>query len=233
MLQLRTLLLVWGIAHVVACAQLSELSARDVYLRRLPLSTPPGTPAAPHFGLRYNVIHVDRKTETGKEVDPDSNFQPGDCLAIRLTPNRGGHLSVFNLGAAGKWQLLLPSPDAPHEPNTVAAESNTVIPSEGCFQIDETRGNELLMIVITPNYIEPGKLGDSLRDSAAKLVASHVSGPSLAGAAPEATLVGREFMYQKVKTPLSRHEPPHSVYVAARESLPHDRLLLIVKIRHE
>ena len=224
----------------IALNQEKGLTARDLYLKRIAEpNTPPGTPEASpvtlHFGVRYNILLVNPETQAAREVDPDSNFLPGDCVAIRLAPNRSGRLFVFNQGAGGTWQALLPSPLAPQEPNFVRMDVPTLIPAAGCFLIDKTRGTETLLVVVTNKDPDQSKLIEATKAAIHQTDKPQLlgSGEIKAGGEAKTTLVGRELSYQKIKTPQSPSEPPHSVYVASISASDNDQIALAIKVRHE
>ena len=122
-------------------AQKPAISARDLYFEA-------GEAAAPHLGLRYNLLRVDPATRASQGVDPDQNFKEGDCFAVEFASNQNGRLYVFNLGSSGEWQVLMPSPEMPGETGAVQANKTVKLPREFCFRVDAKRGVERLMVAI-------------------------------------------------------------------------------------
>jgi Domain of unknown function (DUF4384) len=204
-------------------------------------------PAALHLGLRYNVLKVDPESKAAREVDPDTNFRVGDCLAIRFTPNRSGYIYVFNEGSSGAWQMMLPSPSMPNESKLLKAGVNTRIPQEDCFRINDPPGTDKLLIVLTEKDEDEHKLDDALQHSAqggnqnlSSVPASQIGEIVIAmeGGAPKGSqesqrLTSRDLTIEKVGQPLSSNEPPNSVYIAKTAAGKSDRIVIEIKIRHE
>jgi hypothetical protein len=204
--------------------------------------------AALHLGLRYNVLVVDRESKAAHEVDPDTNFRVGDCLAIRFTPNRGGYMFVFNEGSSGAWQPMLPSSLMPDESNLVAAGANTQVPKDYCFRIGDPPGTDKLVVVLTEKSEDMFRLNDAVRASskggrqgppAPPSEPSHIGEVVLAmGGAPNDPregdgLTSRDLSIEKVGQPVSSSEPPNSVYIATTGVAKSDRIVIEIKIRHE
>jgi hypothetical protein len=142
---LRTVIHTIWLASVLAaglCAQKPGISARDLYYEAGEAA------AAPHLGLRYNLLKVDPVTRASQAVDPDQNFKEGDCFAVEFTSNHKGRLYVFNLGSSGNWQVLMPSPEMPAETGAVEANKTVKLPREFCFRVDAKRGVETLMVAV-------------------------------------------------------------------------------------
>jgi hypothetical protein len=206
----------------------------------------------PRLGLRYNILKVDPKGRTEpREVDPDTAFHEGDCVAIRFTPNRGGYLYVFNQGSTGQWQALLPSAEMPEESNVVQAFRSVTVPENYCFLFDANPGTERLVVIISDSKKDVEELNGLIRGknksgppqpagaeetppAKAKqgemLLAANLNARinSLAGA-----MQARDLKVQKVVQPMSREEPPHSVYVVAANYRDQDLFLHEIKLRHE
>src|SRR5438093_302394 len=97
-------------------AQTHAAQARDLFYQRddgvepSAVSSAKGAslPVTHRLGVRYNLLKVNPSTKASTPVDPEGNFARGDCIALEFSPNRDGHLYVFNLASSGKWQLLLP-----------------------------------------------------------------------------------------------------------------------------
>ncbi len=173
------------------------------------------------FALRYNVLKVDRISKASSEVDPDGNFATGDCFAVRFTPNRTGRLFVFNRGSSGFWQALLPSAELPEEP-VVQAGASVTIPNGYCFAIEEPRGEENLMVVVSAPAGPDPKAAEPVR----------VAGQMAEQMDRGGLLASRDLRLEKIGQPAAAGEPPNSVYV----NNPHfdkDRSMVIpIRIRH-
>jgi hypothetical protein len=210
-------------------------------------STPSGVPVvtASNLGVRYNVLLVtDRQKKTRKAVDPDSSFRAGDCFAVELTPNRDGYLYVFNAASSGAWQPLLPSSQMPAQENFVRRGARMVIPSDHCFEFDNTPGVERLLVVITEREEDQKRLSDSIRNPAPenqRPARPRESGTLLAGGAlmrdlemmRTGQLIGRDIKIAKVGTPQAEGEQPHAVYAVRNSTAPNERLMIEIPLRHE
>jgi hypothetical protein len=131
-----------SVLGVGLCAQKPGISARDLYYEAGEAA------AAPHLGLRYNLLKVDPAMRASQAVGPDQNFKEGDCFAVEFTSNQNGRLYVFNLGSSGEWQVLMPSPEMPGETGAVQANQTVKLPREFCFRVDAKRGVERLMVAV-------------------------------------------------------------------------------------
>lgn len=199
--------------------------------------------AAMHLGVRYNVLLVtDRETKARKPVDPDSRFRAGDCVAIELASNRDGFLYVFNAGSTGAWQALLPSPQMPDQRNVVRNGTPMVLPSDHCFEFDNTPGSEKLLVVITEREEDQKRLSDAIRSSGdERRPPPREGGTLVAGGAlmrdlemmRTAQLIGRDIKIAKVGTPQAAGEKPHSVYAVNSAASSDQRLVIEIVLRHD
>lgn len=195
------------------------------------------------FGLEYNLLSVDRETGISTEVDPDSNFRDGDCLAVRFTPNRAGRIYVFNVGSSGKYQLMLPSPTETDESNFVAAGATLEVPQNHCLRINPPRGVETLRIVIT----DEERLIEEMKKGAGPKTPVQPVAPPAKKAAPlleaqaleqefgrDGSLAGRDLSLEKVNKAVLPNERPYSVYaVLNSSSASGNRIVIDIKLRHE
>ncbi len=175
--------------------------------------------------LRYNVLKVDPITTHATEVDPEANFATGDCFAVRFTPNWTGRLFVFNQGSSGRWQALLPSAEVPDEP-VVQAGASVTVPRGYCFRIEEPRGEENLMVVVSPvaGPARPDAKGaEPVR--VAEQMGERIDRGSL--------LASRDLRLEKIGPPAAAGEPPHSVYVTNPKFDNDGSLVIQIKIRHQ
>jgi hypothetical protein len=198
-----------------------------------------------HLGVRYNVLLVtDRQAKIRKAVDPDSTFRAGDCFAVEFTPNRDGYLYVFNAASSGAWQALLPSPQMPDQQNFVRRGTRLVIPSDHCFEFDNTPGVERLLVVITEREEDQKRLSDSIRNPAPDTpqpARPREQGTLLAGGPlmrelemmRTGQLIGRDIKIAKVGTPRAEGEQPYAVYAVRSSSTPNERLTIEIQLRHE
>lgn len=212
------------------------------------------------LGLRYNLLKVDPKTGKTTEVDPDQNFTPGDCFAVRLRPNRAGRIYVFNKASSGRWQVLLPSAEMPDERNDYQAGRNLTVPRGYCFGLDDPPGVDTLMVAMTDRTDDIQKLDNYVRASdtgatpepakpAPKAPAAKQGGAPLmmAGLGYDAVvsvtkvidqgpqMISRDVVIQKISNPEPEYseEPANSVYIVKTAATDQDRLVIEIPIRHE
>jgi hypothetical protein len=219
-----------------AGAQTRAVRARDLYYE--PDEVVGGAAAvnkAPvafthHLALRYNLIQIDPATRDAHVVDPDANFSRGNCFALELSPNRKGHLYIFDQGSSGEWQMLLPSAAMPDETSTV---SDTVhIPAEYCFMLTDPPGVETLVVVVTEQQEDIDKLRQAIRGEGGR------SGPDMKAVRNEVQrweqqMSGRDLIMETVDQPKSASEQKNTVYVAKTSTGEASRFVFEIKIRHE
>ena len=97
------------------------------------------------LGLRYAVLKRDANGQYA-EVDPDTSFQSGDRIRLKVDANTSGYLYVVMRGSSGTWKLLFPSAEVAGGSNHVSKGESRQIPSgeRGQFVFDEK-----LFIVLT------------------------------------------------------------------------------------
>jgi hypothetical protein len=190
-------------------------------------------PAA-NLGVRYNVLRVDARTNTRTEVSPDTIFHEKDCIAVRIQPNRGGFLYVFNQASSGSWQALIPSPQTADDSNVVHAYNLMDVPENYCFEMDEKPGTERLLIVVTDKPEDVMKLNDSLKNGTTPgngkpegyVVAEADMKPFTSG------LQGRDLKVTRVGAKAEAGEAPYSTYLVNAAATTSDRLVLEIKLKH-
>ena len=182
------------------------------------------------LGLRYNLLLVDDlKTGRSHEVDPDGLFKTGDCFQVRLRPSRGGRMYVFNQGSSGAWHALLPSALAPDEPVDVTANQEVTIARDHCFVLDDRKGVDKLVIMITDrpedfrDLDKPQPVKPASETQLAMRIKSLFDSPM--------ALVSRDMAIQKIGS--SPGDPPNSVYVVKKAASEGDRLSIEISLRHE
>ena len=187
-------------------------------------------PAA-NLGVRYNVLKVNVDTNVRTEVPPDTLFHEHDCVSVRIQPNRGGFLYVFNQGSSGKWQSMIPSSEAEGESNVVRAFNLMDVPEHFCFEMDDKPGTERLLIVVTDKPEDVLKLNDSLKNGLQPdksfSVAENDLKPFIAG------LQGRDLKLTRVGAKPAAGEAPYSTYLVNAAATTKDRLVLEIKLKHE
>ncbi len=186
-------------------------------------------PAA-NLGVRYNVLKVNMETGMRTEVAPDSVFHEKDCVAVRIQPNRGGFLYVFNEGSSGGFRPLIPSDEAADDSNIVKAYNLMDVPQNYCFEMDEKPGTETLFLVVTDKPEDVMKLNDTIRKKSdgGTMVAQTEMKPFTSG------LQGRDLKITRVGAkPTSAGEAPYSTYLVNASATTADRLVLEIKLKHE
>lgn len=209
--------------------------------------TPDGTPVrkASNLGVVYNILKVNTQTNEETAVPADTVFKNGDCLKVRLAPNRGGFLYVFNQGTSGKWQPLIPSEEAADQPSTVRAYEPVSIPANACFTMEDPAGDERLFVMITEKPEDIKNLDDML-----KKLGKPAAQPGAAPQRPDAMVVAmnqlsnaiqglqgqlasRDIRITKLAAPQSKGELPHTVYYTNAAASANDTLIMEIKLKHK
>jgi|SRR5208283_1180613 len=236
------------VAVIVCCsggtalAQERILSPRDLYLEKA--AGDAAVVAEPHhLGLRYTELLVDPSTKRVREVDPETVFHDGDCLAVEFTPNRNGTVYVLNHGSSGDWQLLIPNPQMPDASAAAKAGVTLRVPTDYCFRLEGKPGIETLVLAITERAEDDRKMRDWLAgsgsDSSASAAAvSAASAGSSVGAIRDELeswqkLGSRDLKLETVANPESAGERPNSVYAVMSSAATAGRLVVEIRIRHE
>ena len=205
---------------LVTPVQKIEDALREV--SKTSLNGPAPVKPVSHIGVRYNILKVDLESQKATEVAPDTVFHKGDCVRIRMQPNRGGFLYVFAQGSSGTWQTLLPSEEAFDETNLVGAYNLTDVPAKTCFEFDNTPGVERLMVVVTSKPEDVLQLNESIRKPDPIMVAGLATG-----------LQSRDLKITRVDKPKAAGEAPYSTYLVNAASTTSDRLVIEIKLKHE
>lgn len=235
-------------AKLPPSASMLAAKAKEALAQAVAAYTPDGTPVrkAQNMGVRYNVLKVNPETADVQAVPADTNFKKGDCLAIRLSPNRGGFLYVFNQGTSGKWQPLLPSEDLPGEPSTVRAYQVVTIPGQNCFEMDDPAGEERLFVMITEKPEDVKSIEDMLhmmnkpaqqpapgaapQRNEAMVLAMNKLSDTIQGFQNQ--LASRDIKITRVNQPASKTELPYTVYLTNTAASASDRLIMEIKLKH-
>jgi len=191
---------------------------------------------ASNLGVRYNILKVDAVAGTRTEVAPDTVFHEKDCVAVRIQPNRGGFLYVFNESSSGKWQALIPSPETADDSNVVRPYNLMDVPANYCFEMDEKPGTERLLIVVTDKPEDVLKLNDSLKNGSNPEGQKRNDGYVVAANDMKpftASLTGRDLKVTRVGAKPAAGEAPYSTYLVNAAATTTDRLVLEIKLKHE
>jgi len=227
----------------ILLAQDSPVKPRDLYLEKISEDST-AAPARHHLGLRYTELLVDPATRRAREVDPDTVFHQGDCLAVEFTPNRNGALYVLNHGSSGDWQLLIPNPRMPDASGAAKAGVTLRVPTDYCFRLDDKPGIETLVLAITEREEDVGKMRDLLAGSGsdsrppAAVVSTAGASPGNVDAVRDEVqswqrLAGRDLKIEKIASPESAGERPNSVYAVTASAAAANRLVIEIEVRHE
>jgi hypothetical protein len=232
--------LITALAANLLFAQNSPFKLRDLYLEGI---SGDSAAARRHLGLRYTELLVDPSTRRVREVDPESVFHEGDCLAVEFTSNRNGALYVLNHGSSGAWQLLIPNPERPDASDAVKAGVALRVPTDYCFRLDGIPGVETLVLAITERQEDAGKMRNLLAESPPK---SHASAAvvSTASASPKVDAIrdevecwqqlgSRDLKLETIAGPQLAGERPNSVYAVMASAGVAGRLVVEIRIRHE
>ncbi len=222
--------------------------AKEALAQAMAAVTPDGTPVrkVANLGVRYNVMKVNPVTGDMAAVPVDTNFKKGECVSIRMSPNRGGFLYVFNQATSGKWQPLIPSEELADEPSTVRPYQVITIPSQNCFEMDDPPGEERLFVMITEKAEDIKNFDDMLqklgkpaqpagspaappRNDAVVLAMNKLS-DTIQGL--QGQLASRDIKITKVAVPTSKMELPNTVYFANAAASTNDNLIMEIKLKH-
>ena len=173
-----------------------------------------------NLGVRYNVLKVDLATNARTEVSPDTVFHEKDCVAVRIQPNRGGFLYVFNEGSSGKWHTLIPSAESVDDASFVNAYGLLEVPDVDCFQMYDKPGIERLLIVVTDKPEDVLQLNEDLKDPGREIASNGL-------------LKQRDLRITRVGNKPAAGEAPYSTYLVNAAATTKDRLVLDIKLRHE
>jgi len=180
-------------------------------------------------------LKVDAASNSRTEVSPDTVFHEKDCIAVRIQPNRGGFLYVFNQASSGAWQALIPSPETADDSNIVRAYNLMDVPENYCFEMDDKPGTERLLIVVTDKPEDVMKLNDSLKNGAAPSGGKTDGGYVVAEADMKpftSGLQGRDLKVTRVGAKTEAGEAPYSTYLVNAAATTSDRLVLEIKLKH-
>jgi hypothetical protein len=229
-------------------ADVLAAKAKEALAQAVAAYTPDGTPVrkAANLGVRYNIMKVNPVTGDQAAVPSDTTFKKGECVAIRMSPNRGGFIYVFNQATSGKWQPLIPSEDLPEEPATVKPYQVVSIPSQNCFEMDDPAGEERLFVMITEKPEDIKNFDDMLKKLGKPAQPASPNAPQradavLLAAANQITdtiqglqnqLASRDIKITKVAQPSSKMELPHTVYFVNAAASTNDHVIMEIKLKH-
>ncbi len=154
---------------------------------------PSGMPAAGAsaaggtMGVAY-WIELTGPSGSPQRVTTDYVFRSGDRIRLIITSNRNGYLSLLNIGSSGRSRYLFPSAQTQPNANFIQANAPIVIPPRGAIRFDDTPGEELLLLMLSPQPMQTAGGGPgvpSLPPQAGYPALPPAQGPS--GYSPEQT----------------------------------------------
>jgi Domain of unknown function (DUF4384) len=99
------------------------------------------------LGLRYTILKV---VGTDKvEMLPQTAFQSGDGIQLRIEPNDDGYLYIVHQGTSGNWQFLFPHPKANDGSNRVDRGKSYILPPNSLMRFSGKPGIEKLFVVLS------------------------------------------------------------------------------------
>jgi hypothetical protein len=180
------------------------------------------------LGLRYAVMKRDASGQYA-EVDPDTSFQSGDRIRLKVDANTSGYLYVVMQGSSGTWKLLFPSTEVAGGSNHVSKGESRQIPSgeRGQFVFDEQAGNEKLFIVLT-RQPEPDldKLIYSMGGKPGSLISQTMVADDVVSKL-RAQVSSRDLVFEKADS------NENAAYVVNPSTAPDARLVVDIALKHK
>jgi hypothetical protein len=220
-----------------------------------PAPAPNGTPAsvgspasAGHtvaatvpLGVRYSVLKRNAANQF-VEVDPDTTFQSGDRIRLKVQTNTSGYLYVVTQGSSGTWQVLFPSSDVAGGSNRLDSGDTRQIPpgDRGQFLFDDKGGTEKLFLVLARQaepdldkliYSMTGAPGNNGPGDARSLMAK----ASLTNAVVDRLrqqVASRDLVFEKVDGEVDG-KVENAAYVVNPSPAPDARLVVDVALNHK
>lgn len=213
-----------------------------------PASGPPAAAgsatAAPHLGLRYNLVLVNAESGASEVVDADRVLRTGECFALDFETNRSGYLYVLAKQSSGAWQPLVPSPEMADEGNVIDPGKKVRVPANYCFEVHDPPGTETLFVVLSRDPRDFYDLYEGVKRQANQPAPSAPRRPSNPVQVADAGMMNsavaqlaerfgtRDIAIRKIDRGASAQEPPHSVYVVNTSDKPATSVVTQIEIRH-
>jgi hypothetical protein len=165
-----------GVGNGQDLRQLKDDYARGIVVEGKPIELRAGSPSARKLGAQYVIL-----TQDSQPVSSTHHFRSGDRFRLQFRVNQDGYVYILNRTVTGSsltrgidvvpasktggYKLLYPGEKSDN--NHVAPDRPSVVPHGGFFQMDQTPGEEKMIIVVSRSPIDVGKYydlktGDSL-----------------------------------------------------------------------
>ncbi|MEO8593405.1 MAG: DUF4384 domain-containing protein [Candidatus Solibacter sp.] len=196
-----------------------------------------------HLGFRYTVQVVNQNTGKAAAVDPDRDFQKGECVRVEVESNQSGYLYVMSKQSSGGWLPLFPSSEMPDESNVADPGVKVRAPKDFCFEISDPPGTESLFVVLSRSPRDFFDLYDAIR-SPSSAPAGNVKAPAAAVQMASAGVMNsavekmaknfgtRDLVIRKVTQAADTKETDYSVYVVNGSDRPSSTVVKKVEIKH-
>jgi hypothetical protein len=197
-----------------------------------------------HLGFRYTVQVVNQNTAKAIAVDPDREFQKGECVRMEVESNQSGYLYVLSKQSSGGWAPLFPSSEMPDETNVADPGVKVRAPKDYCFEISDPPGTETLFVVLSRSPRDFFDLYDAIKSPAnapaingkATSSAVQMASAGVMNSAVEkmAKSFGtRDLVIKKVAPATNPKEPDYSVYVVNGSDKPSATIVKKIEIKHK
>jgi hypothetical protein len=103
-----------------------------------------------YMGISYWIELLD-STGQRNRVTTASTFRSGDRIKLHIETNQNGYLYVINVGSTGQSHFLFPNSGV--NSNFVTAWTPYEIPYNTYMRFDANPGEELLLVMLSPNPI--------------------------------------------------------------------------------
>jgi hypothetical protein len=114
-----------------------------------------------YMGISYWIELVDGAGQTSR-VTTANTFRSGDRIKLHIETNQNGYLYVMNIGSTGQSHFLFPNSGVAS--NYVTAWTPYQIPYNTYMRFDANPGEELLLVMLSPNQIGNMPFTPSIND---------------------------------------------------------------------
>jgi Domain of unknown function (DUF4384) len=202
----------------------ASATAGSVSKAAAPSPAPAALSGARHLGLRYMLLLV--KNGRQEAVDPDRNFNKGECVALQFEANHSGYLYVLAKESSGNWHALFPSEELADERNVIDPGQKVRTPQTSCFEIDDPPGTETLFVVLSRAPRDILELQDSIKGAPGRLNSAVEQMSKQFGGSRDLAV------RRPPKTPQPKEPVEQAVYVVDASGKPTSTVVTKVEIRH-